>query len=120
MDSNFTSWTTDTSNVLEYKLTTSEPKIQMGIGSFYYYSSPKISYIPAHIIYQPEHKITIVIWEDGTKTMVKCSEDEQYIPEYGVAMATIKKIYGSRAEFLRKVDSGSWQKILEKKPKDQT
>lgn len=33
---------------------------------------------------------TIVIWKDGTKTIVKCSEDDIYDPEKGLAMAVCK------------------------------
>lgn len=33
---------------------------------------------------------TIVIWTDGTKTIVKCSEDDIYDPEKWLAMAICK------------------------------
>lgn len=38
---------------------------------------------------------TIILWTDGTKTVVKCSEDDYYDPEKGMAMAVCKKIMGS-------------------------
>ena len=37
---------------------------------------------------------TIVYWADGSKTVVKCSEDDEYVPETGVAMAILKYIIG--------------------------
>lgn len=37
---------------------------------------------------------TIVIWGDGSKTIVKCSEDDTFDPEKGLAMAICKKILG--------------------------
>lgn len=37
---------------------------------------------------------TIILWTDGTKTVVKCSEDDYYDPEKGMAMAVCKKIMG--------------------------
>lgn len=37
---------------------------------------------------------TIVIWEDGTKTVVKCNKDDSWDPEKGLAMAIIKKSIG--------------------------
>lgn len=37
---------------------------------------------------------TIVFWPDGTKTVVKCQNDEPFDPEKGVAMAIIKKYFG--------------------------
>jgi len=62
-------------------------------------------------IFKPERitykgKSTVCFWKDGTKTTVTASEDDPFIKEFGVAMATIKKIYGNRLEFLRKVESG--------------
>lgn len=38
---------------------------------------------------------TIVYWDDGTKTVVKCKPDDPYSKDAGVAMATLKKILGS-------------------------
>ena len=38
---------------------------------------------------------TIVYWDDGTKTAVKCKPDDPYSKDVGVAMATLKKILGS-------------------------
>lgn len=37
---------------------------------------------------------TIVIWEGGTKTVVKCMEGETFDKEKGLAMAICKKLYG--------------------------
>lgn len=37
---------------------------------------------------------TIVFWEDGTKTVVKCTEKDLFNKETGIAMATLKKIFG--------------------------
>lgn len=37
---------------------------------------------------------TIVIWADGTKTVVKC-ENEKFDPEKGLAMAIVKKQFGN-------------------------
>ena len=38
---------------------------------------------------------TIVMWEDGTKTIVKCGEGDSYDPEKGLAMAVTKKALGT-------------------------
>ena len=35
---------------------------------------------------------TIILWLDGTKTVVKCSSDDIYDKEKGFAMAVIKKL----------------------------
>ena len=41
---------------------------------------------------------TIVFWLDGTKTVVKKANDEPWDPEKGLAMAIIKKYFGSNKE----------------------
>lgn len=41
---------------------------------------------------------TIVFWDDGTKTVVKC-ENEGYDPEKGLAMAIAKKALGNRGNY---------------------
>lgn len=38
---------------------------------------------------------TIVYWQDGSKTVVKCSEKELFDPEKGLAMAICKKVLGT-------------------------
>lgn len=38
---------------------------------------------------------TIVFWADGTKTVVKCGEDDVWDPEKGLAMAVTKKFFGN-------------------------
>lgn len=42
---------------------------------------------------------TIVMWADGTKTVVKCGEDDIYDPEKGLAMAIVKKAYGNKGTY---------------------
>ena len=37
---------------------------------------------------------TIIIWKDGSKTVVKKSEDDIWDPEKGCCIAVIKKLYG--------------------------
>lgn len=44
---------------------------------------------------------TIVIWADGTKTVVKKSEDDIWDPEKGLAMAIVKRYFGSTS-FIKK------------------
>jgi hypothetical protein len=41
---------------------------------------------------------TIVLWKDGTKTVVKATEEE-YDPEKGLAMAIAKKRYGNKWDY---------------------
>lgn len=39
---------------------------------------------------------TIIFWADGTHTTVKCTPDEPFDYEKGIAMATLKYIFGNR------------------------
>lgn len=41
---------------------------------------------------------TIIQWKDGSKTVVKCMEGDVYDPEKAVMMATMEKIFGSKAK----------------------
>lgn len=42
---------------------------------------------------------TIVIWADGTKTVVKCQEGDVYSKETGLALCIAKKALGNRGNF---------------------
>lgn len=42
---------------------------------------------------------TIVLWQDGTKTVVKASPDEPFDPEKGLAMAISKKALGNKGNY---------------------
>lgn len=49
---------------------------------------------------------TIVYWKDGTKTVVKCQDGDDFDPEKGFAMAFLKKCWGNTGNFndkLRKI-----------------
>lgn len=61
---------------------------------------------PKPVPYIPEIKnvifnepATIIIWKDGTKTVVKCQEGEGYDPEKGMAMAISKKALGNMGNY---------------------
>ena len=47
---------------------------------------------------------TIVLWNDGSKTVVKCSDDETWDPYTAVAYAYMKKIFGSNHKFKKMVE----------------
>ena len=46
---------------------------------------------------------TIVFWEDGTKTVVKCQDGDEFDPEKGLAMAIVKKAYGNKGSYCNKL-----------------
>lgn len=62
--------------------------------------TPKpVPYIPKikNVIFN--EPATIIIWSDGTKTVVKCQEGEGYDPEKGMAMAISKKALGNKGNY---------------------
>ena len=42
---------------------------------------------------------TIVYWEDGTKTVVKCQDGDIYNKETGLALCIAKKALGNKSSF---------------------
>ena len=42
---------------------------------------------------------TIVLWEDNTKTIVKCQDGDLFDPEKGLAMCITKKALGNKSNF---------------------
>ena len=46
---------------------------------------------------------TIVFWEDGTKTVVKCQDGDEFDPEKGLSMAIVKKAYGNKGNYCNKM-----------------
>lgn len=42
---------------------------------------------------------TIVLWSDGTKTVVKCRDGETFDPEKGLALALAKKAMGNKYNY---------------------
>lgn len=59
-------------------------------------NSPK-TFAIKDVIFSPP--ATIVVWEDGTKTVVKCQNDETYSKEIGLAMCICKKVYGNKGSY---------------------
>lgn len=52
---------------------------------------------PAKVIFNPP--ATIVFWENGDKTVVKCGEGEIFDKEKGLAMAFCKRVWGNTGRF---------------------
>ena len=42
---------------------------------------------------------TIVLWDDGTKTVVQCQPGDQFDPEKGIFAAIAKRAYGNTGKF---------------------
>lgn len=43
--------------------------------------------------------VTVVLWTDGTKTIVRCQDGDIYDPEKGLAMAIAKKALGNKGNY---------------------
>ena len=59
----------------------------------------KTQYIPAIKNVYFNDPMTVVIWEDGTKTMVKCQDGDTYSEEVGLAVCISKKALGNKGNF---------------------
>lgn len=42
---------------------------------------------------------TIILWEDGTKTVVKCQKEDVWSDEVGIVMCYMKKMLGNKGNF---------------------
>ena len=90
---------------------TSSKRLQGNITTGYHYVDEGESYLPAiqKVIFNDP--ATIVIWADGTKTVVKC-DCELYDPEKGLAMAISKKALGNKGNYYE-----TFKKWVPEKPK---
>lgn len=60
------------------------------------------SNIPFNMMYEKiifNKPATIVIWKDGSKTVVKCQKGDKYNPEKGLALCFMKKALGNKGNF---------------------
>lgn len=71
-------------------------------------------FYPTRVIYNPPY--TICYFGDE-RIVVKCSEFDEFKPDFGVMACIMRRMFDSRAEFDRLVESGSWQEPKEKKNK---
>lgn len=87
-------------------------KLKIIIDDFFGGDTPKnVRFLPEieKVIYNGP--ATIVIWSDGTKTIVKCCEDDTFDPEKGLAMAISKKALGDLKDIKK------WASTYEEAPK---
>lgn len=63
---------------------------------------------------------TIVFWKDGTKTVVKAQDDDEFDPEKGLAMAISKKALGNNRDYYKVFQKrcGKYWKDLAKAEKE--
>lgn len=74
----------------------------------YFTSTEMLDEIEHHVCATSDLKIekvifnepaTIIIWNDGTKTVVKCQEGDEYDKEKGFAICITKKFFGNKSKF---------------------
>ncbi len=68
--------------------------------------------IPVKIIYND--KSTVCYFKDGSKEVVHCAEGEEFVKEVGVMSCIMKKLFDTRNEFKRLVESGYTQPVQNK------
>ena len=91
---------------------------------FYHILNSRYGIRTATMNYIPEIKnvifndpATIVFWDDGTKTVVKCQPGDSFDPEKGLAMAITKKAYGNKGSYCNQLKK--WlPKSKKQKPKN--
>ena len=71
---------------------------------YYDYTQASAAYRSAFgidkVVYSPP--ATIVFWKDGSKTVVKCSENDAFDPLVGIAFALMRKVYGKEYRKIEK------------------
>lgn len=82
------------------------PKISLSKYIREAHTDPRLEDCPIRETYIPEitkvhfnPPMTIVLWDDGTKTMVKCQEGDTYSKETGLALCIAKKALGNLPNF---------------------
>ena len=62
-------------------------------------TKPRETYIPEIKNVYFNDPVTVVLWEDGTKTVVKCQENDVYSADTGLALCISKKALGNMGNF---------------------
>lgn len=80
-----------------------------------YYKTPNRIPTPKKIIVNVDSKVTVVMWDDNTKTIVKCSEEDQYDGYAAYCAAFAKKCYGTNSQLKKTIENLTV--VQESKPK---
>lgn len=95
---------TCTNYKLEYTDIENTKNIKKEINTMGLDFSHKFAPRPKKIIYNESKGVTVVLWEDGTKTIVKCSENNQRDLYNAYCAAFAKKCYGTNSALKREID----------------
>lgn len=69
-----------------------------------YYKTPNRIPTLKRIIISKKAGVTVVLWDDGTKTIVKCSEADQYDLYAAYCAAFAKKCYGTNSQLKKTIE----------------
>lgn len=64
-------------------------------------------YVPKKVIFSPPK--TIVLWEDGTKTIVVCAEGYQFDPYVGFCAAVAKRNFGTNSQIKKVLKNAEYR-----------
>lgn len=70
-----------------------------------YYKTPNRIPTPKKIIVSEDSDVTVVLWDDNTKTIVKCSEADQYDSYAAYCAAFAKKCYGTNSQLKKTIEN---------------
>ena len=52
---------------------------------------------------------TIILWRDGTKTVVKCDKDDKYDPEKGFLLCVLKRLLGNKGNYNKELKKWTFE-----------
>lgn len=84
-------------------------KRELGINDDIPSAYPGSTFVIDKVIFNPP--ATIVFWLDGTKTVVKCKEGEEFSEWAGIALCLAKKLYGPNFHKIFKAHCSDSDKI---------
>lgn len=80
-----------------HSLSVSSPQIDKAFGHEVLYQLPRAQIQIKKVVFHDP--ATIVFWDDGTKTVVKCQDGDTYSKETGLALCIAKKVLGNKGNF---------------------
>ena len=85
-------------------LTITDPDVRNKVSYSNYYKTTEYIPTPKRIIVRENAGVTIVLWEDGTKTIVRCSDADQYDVYTAYCAAFAKKCYGTNSKLKKTIE----------------
>lgn len=96
------SWFAPSTLRVEYQiryLTLAEAYAKLGLNTQY-----GTAYVPKKVIYDEAAGVTVVLWWDGTKTIVRAAEGEEHDAYLGYCVALAKKMHGTNSALKRDLE----------------